>query len=93
MTVLFFFMQMFRSSFLEIAINHIGAFYIIINAVKESNPEVGSSRRITLGSVTSSNPIEVLFRSPPESPFSITPPIYQLFFFIILLMYVSICRV
>lgn len=38
------------------------------NAVKLSNPEVGSSNIKTFGFVTSSNPIEVLFLSPPEIP-------------------------
>ena len=48
----------------------------MLKAVNESNPEVGSSRRITYGSETSSNPIEVLFLSPPDIPFNKTPPIY-----------------
>jgi len=43
--------------------------------VNESNPEVGSSSSIQLGLVTSSNPIEVLFFSPPEIPLRFDPPI------------------
>lgn len=38
-------------------------------ALKESNPEVGSSNKTTEGSETSSTPIEHLLRSPPESTF------------------------
>jgi len=34
----------------------------------ESNPVVGSSRNKTFGSVNSSTPIEVRFRSPPDIP-------------------------
>jgi hypothetical protein len=49
--------------------------FMIVKAVKESSPEVGSSRRITLGSETSSNPMETLFFSPPESPLTNSPPI------------------
>ena len=49
-----------------------------MNAVKESNPEVGSSNNITVGSVTNSTPIEVLFLSPPDSPFNNRPPTYIL---------------
>jgi len=49
---------------------------MMMNAVKESSPEVGSSNNITLGSVTSSTPIEVRFLSPPEIPFSRLPPIF-----------------
>ena len=44
-------------------------------AVKESNPVVGSSRKIKLGSVMSSTPIDVLLRSPPETPLINGPPI------------------
>jgi hypothetical protein len=36
--------------------------------VKESKPEVGSSRRMRLGFVMSSFAMFVLFRSPPETP-------------------------
>lgn len=42
--------------------------------MNESKPEVGSSRRITLGSVMSSTPIAVLLRSPPEIVFLSTLP-------------------
>ena len=44
-------------------------------AVKESNPVVGSSRKIRFGSVMSSTPIDVLFLSPPDTPFTKGPPI------------------
>ncbi len=44
-------------------------------AVNESNPEVGSSNIITLGSVISSNPMLVLLLSPPEMPLIKCPPI------------------
>lgn len=44
-------------------------------AVNESRPVVGSSRKIKLGSVISSTPIEVRFRSPPDTPFTRGPPI------------------
>lgn len=44
-------------------------------AVNESRPVVGSSRKIRLGSVISSTPIEVRFLSPPETPFTSGPPI------------------
>lgn len=44
-------------------------------AVKESNPVVGSSKNKSIGSVISSTPIEVLFRSPPETPLINGPPI------------------
>jgi len=44
-------------------------------AVKESNPVVGSSKNIKLGSVISSTPIDVLFLSPPDTPFTNGPPI------------------
>jgi len=37
-----------------------------VSALKLSSPEVGSSKRIKLGSVISSTPIAVLFLSPPE---------------------------
>ena len=47
----------------------------ILSAVELSSPLVGSSSRMTTGSVISSYPIEVLFLSPPEIPFSMTPPI------------------
>lgn len=40
--------------------------FTMFKALKLSNPEVGSSRRIKDGSVMSSTPIAVLFLSPPE---------------------------
>jgi len=47
----------------------------MLNAVKLSRPDVGSSRRITEGSVISSTPIAVLFFSPPESDLIYYDPI------------------
>lgn len=47
---------------------------MIFKDVVLSNPEVGSSHRRKLGSVINSYPIEVLFLSPPERPFTICPP-------------------
>lgn len=47
-----------------------------IVAVYESSPVVGSSRKIKLGFVISSTPIEHLFLSPPETPFITAPPIF-----------------
>lgn len=44
-------------------------------ALKESRPEVGSSRRINEGSVISSTPIETLFLSPPDKVLWKVPPI------------------
>lgn len=44
-------------------------------AVKESRPVVGSSRKIKLGSVINSTPIDVRFLSPPETPLNKGPPI------------------
>lgn len=44
-------------------------------AVKESRPVVGSSKKIRFGSVISSTPIDVLFLSPPDTPFIRGPPI------------------
>lgn len=44
-------------------------------AVKESSPVVGSSKKIKLGSVMSSTPIDVRLRSPPDTPFTSGPPI------------------
>lgn len=41
----------------------------MLYAMKESRPEVGSSRTMTEGSVMSSTPIDVLLRSPPEMVF------------------------
>jgi len=43
--------------------------------VYESRPVVGSSRKIKLGLVISSTPIEVLFLSPPDTPLTRGPPI------------------
>lgn len=45
-------------------------------AVNESRPVVGSSKKIRVGSVMSSTPIEVLFLSPPETPLTKGPPIF-----------------
>lgn len=44
-------------------------------AVKESRPVVGSSKKIKVGSVISSTPMDVLFLSPPETPLTRGPPI------------------
>ena len=49
--------------------------FIILRAVELSRPLVGSSRRISCGSVISSYPIQVLFLSPPEIDLSVNPPI------------------
>lgn len=46
----------------------------MIKAVRESRPEVGSSKIITVGSLTNSKAIDVLFLSPPETPFNSDPP-------------------
>lgn len=46
----------------------------IIYDVNESNPDVGSSKKITVGSEISSTAIDVRFLSPPETPFTTTPP-------------------
>ena len=46
-----------------------------IVAVYESRPVVGSSRKIKLGFVINSTPIEHLFLSPPETPLIVYPPI------------------
>lgn len=43
--------------------------FTIYKALKLSKPEVGSSRRIKLGSVINSTPIAVLFLSPPDIVF------------------------
>ena len=45
-------------------------------AVKESRPVVGSSKKISEGSVINSTPIEVLFLSPPDTPLTNGPPIF-----------------
>ena len=47
-----------------------------ISAVNESSPVVGSSKKIRLGFVISSTPIEVLFLSPPDTPLTRGPPIF-----------------
>jgi hypothetical protein len=47
----------------------------IWNALKLSNPEVGSSNKIRLGFVISSTPIAVLFLSPPDIVFYKVLPI------------------
>ena len=46
----------------------------MINDVKESNPEVGSSKTITCGSEISSYAMQTRFFYPPEIPFIKTPP-------------------
>ena len=48
---------------------------ITMKAVNESSPEVGSSKKITEGSVISSQPIFTRFLSPPETPLMNYPPI------------------
>ena len=48
---------------------------IMFKAIYESSPVVGSSRKIKFGFVTSSTPIDVLLRSPPEIPLMSGPPI------------------
>lgn len=47
-------------------------------AVVESNPVVGSSKKIIPGFVTNSTPIDVLFLSPPEIPLMNVFPIFVL---------------
>ena len=47
----------------------------IPTALKLSSPDVGSSRTIKDGSVTSSTPIDVRFRSPPDMVFHNVEPI------------------
>lgn len=47
---------------------------MMIREVKESSPEVGSSNITTDGSLISSKAIEVLFLSPPDTPFRRCPP-------------------
>lgn len=44
-------------------------------AVNESSPVVGSSKKMRLGSVINSTPIDVRFLSPPETPLISGPPI------------------
>ena len=39
-----------------------------MNAVNESSPDVGSSNKTQYGSDINSNPIDVLFLSPPDIP-------------------------
>lgn len=46
----------------------------IMYEVSESSPEVGSSRKTTVGSEISSTAIDVRFLSPPEIPLMTTPP-------------------
>ena len=48
--------------------------FTIWKALKLSSPEVGSSNKMSEGSVISSTPIAVLFLSPPESVFLLTDP-------------------
>ena len=50
--------------------------FMQINAVNESNPDVGSSKIKTYGFDISSIPILVLFLSPPEIPFIKASPTY-----------------
>lgn len=45
-------------------------------AVYESKPVVGSSKKIIIGSVMISTPIDVLLRSPPDTPLISGPPIF-----------------
>lgn len=45
-------------------------------AVNESRPVVGSSKKISCGSVINSTPIDVLFLSPPDTPLMSGPPIF-----------------
>lgn len=47
----------------------------MLNALKLSSPDVGSSKSINDGSVTNSTPIAVLFFSPPEMVLDRTEPI------------------
>ena len=49
--------------------------FTIPSALKLSSPEVGSSKSMSEGSVTSSTPMAVLFRSPPERDFFTADPI------------------
>lgn len=49
--------------------------FTILKAVDESRPLVGSSRNSKEGLVISSYPIDILFRSPPETPLRNHPPI------------------
>lgn len=46
-----------------------------VSAVNESNPVVGSSRKMREGSVINSTPMEHRFLSPPETPLTNGPPI------------------
>ena len=47
----------------------------MMKAVRESCPEVGSSRMISLGLLINSKAMDVLFFSPPDIPFSdFSPP-------------------
>jgi len=49
---------------------------ITLVAVNESRPVVGSSKKMSFGSVINSTPIDVLFLSPPDTPFIKGPPIF-----------------
>lgn len=51
---------------------------IIVTAVFESSPVVGSSKNIIDGFVRSSTPIEVRFLSPPDIPRMSSDPIFVL---------------
>jgi len=48
---------------------------IRFNDVVESNPVVGSSKKIIEGFTRSYSPIDVLFFSPPETPLILVSPI------------------
>ena len=49
-------------------------YFITLKAVTLSRPEVGSSKIQKFGFWIKSYPIEVLFLSPPDSPFINLPP-------------------
>ena len=49
-------------------------YFIISNAVEESNPVVGSSKNNKFGFDTNSFPIETHFFSPPETPLTNASP-------------------
>ena len=63
MTVLFYLASLLRT-------------WMIVLAVWESRPDVGSSKIKTDGFVTIYTAIQTLFFSPPEIPFLNFPPIY-----------------
>ena len=49
--------------------------FMRLREVVESRPVVGSSRKIMEGLISSYNPIDVLFFSPPEMPLILVSPI------------------